>query len=128
MKKVFMLAVVAVALASCSKDKNSKTPDVPTNNGTKDGYISSTTDPDFDATNLKGKVNGNVTLPAGNYTLTGRLIVIDGATLTLTAGTTITANATGGTAATSVSVEVLQGGKLNAVGTAAAPIRFISAF
>lgn len=128
MKKVFMLAAVAVALAACSKkDNNSPTNNGGNNTGTKDGYISSLTDPDFNANNLQGKVNGNFTLPAGNYTLTGRLIIVDGATLTMSPGTTVTASAPAGTATTSISVEVMQGGKLNAVGTAAAPIRFISA-
>jgi hypothetical protein len=127
MKKMFIVAAIAVAFASCSKDDNNNPGGGGTPTGTKDGYISSLTDPDYNATNLQGKVNGSFTLPAGNYTLTGRLIVVDGATLTLSPGTTITASAASGTAATSLSVEVMQGGKLIAVGTASAPIRFTSA-
>jgi hypothetical protein len=121
MKKMFMLAAIAAMSVACSNDNNSDT------NGTKDGYISSLSDPDFDASNLKGKINADITLPTGNYTLTGRLIIVDGATLTLNPGTKFIATATEGTAATSISVEALRGGKINAVGTAAAPIVFTSA-
>ncbi|WP_008586834.1 hypothetical protein [Niabella soli] len=128
MKKILMLAAVAAVFASCVKNDSSTTTPPPSDgNGTKDGFISSMTDPDFDANNLQGKVNGNFTLPAGNYKLTGRLIVVDGSTLTVSPGTTFTATASGGAAATSISVEVMQGGKLKAVGTADKPIRFISA-
>ncbi len=123
MKKMLMLAAAAAMFASCSKDDNNNTTPPP---GAADGYISSLNDPDYNPQNLKGKVNGNITLPAGNYTLTGRLIVVDGSTLTLSAGTTITADATNAGGGTNVSVEVQRGGKLNAVGTASQPIRFTS--
>ncbi len=119
-----MLAAIAAMSVACSNDDNKPSSN---NNGTADGYISSLSDPDFDANNLKGKINADITLPAGNYKLTGRLIVVDGSTLTLNPGTTFTATATGGTAATSISVEVMRGGKLMAVGTAASPIVFTSA-
>ena len=123
MKKMLMFAAIAAMVVGCSDDDSKNN----NSNATADGYISSLTDPDFNATNLKGKINADITLPAGNYTLTGRLIVIDGATLTVSPGTTITANATDGTAATSISVEVMRGGKMIAVGTADKPIRFTSA-
>jgi hypothetical protein len=123
MKKVLMLAAIAAMSVACSNDDNKPS----SNNGTADGYISSLSDPDFDANNLKGKINADITLPAGNYKLTGRLIVVDGSTLTLNPGTTFTATASEGTAATSISVEVMRGGKLMAVGTATNPIVFTSA-
>lgn len=123
MKKFLMLAIAASIVASCSSDDNGSD----TNTETKDGYISSLKDPDYDVSNLKGKINADITLPAGNYTLTGRLIVVDGATLTVSPGAKFIATATAGTAATSISVEVLRGGKINAVGTVAAPIVFTSA-
>lgn len=118
-----MLAAIAAMSVACSNDDNKPS----SNNGTADGYISSLSDPDFDANNLKGKINADITLPAGNYKLTGRLIVVDGSTLTLNPGTTFTATASEGTAATSISVEVMRGGKLMAVGTATNPIVFTSA-
>ncbi|MEO8253725.1 MAG: hypothetical protein ABI554_05000, partial [Flavobacterium sp.] len=124
MKKILMLAIAASMVVACSSDNNSSDNN---NSNEKDGFISSLSDPDYDASNLKGKINADITLPVGNYTLTGRLIVVDGATLTVSPGTKFIATATAATAATSISVEVLRGGKINAVGTAASPIVFTSA-
>jgi len=121
MKKMLMLAAVAAAMfASCSK---SDSPEPPSDK--KDGYISSVDDPDFDPTHLEGKVNKSFTLPAGEYTLTGRLIVDNNAVLTVSPGTKFTADASTSNA-TSVSVEVNRGAKLMAVGTADKPIVFTS--
>lgn len=118
---MFIFAAIAALTIGCSNN------DTPTTPQAKDGFISSLTDPDYDPANLQGKINASITLPKGNYTLTGRLVVIDGATLTLTPGTKFIATATASTSATSISVEVLRGGKIFAVGTAVAPIVFTSA-
>ncbi|MCG2793680.1 MAG: hypothetical protein L6262_09075 [Weeksellaceae bacterium] len=125
--KMLLLASMAAMFVACNDSNDNIIQDTSTGGGGVggDGYISSLTDPDFKATDLHGKVNGSFTIPAGTYKLTGRLIVVDGATLTLTPGSTFTADASG-TTATSVSVEIMQGGKLNAVGTASQPIVFTS--
>ncbi len=120
---MLMLAATAAMFIACSDDDNNNS----NNNQTADGYITSLTDPDFDANNLKGKINGDITLPAGNYKLTGRLIVVDGSTLTVSPGTTFTADASNAGGGTNVSVEVNRGAKLMAVGTADQPIVFTSA-
>ncbi len=68
---------------------------------------------------LNGNVIGDVTLDASvAYTLTGSYIVQDGATLTIPAGTKITAEAGG----TGVYIAVLMGGTININGTADAPV------
>ena len=63
----------------------------------------------------------------GNYTMTGKVVVQDGATLTIAAGTvvkaTFTANPVDATA-----LIVAKGGKLNAVGTATQPIIFTTEY
>jgi len=102
-----MLAIAAFSLASCETDDD----------------VSGTTPPaqGFD---LAGNITVDETLTAGNaYRLTGSLFVKSGATLTIEAGTTISAIAGG----TDVYVLVEKGGRIVANGTAANPIRFTSA-
>ena len=89
----------------------------------KDGIISSQDDPDLDPADLKGEVRANVTISASQeWSLNGPLAVKDGFTLTIEPGTTLNATAGG----TNVYLVVEQGAKLNAAGTAAAPITFTS--
>lgn len=89
----------------------------------KDGVISSQTDIDLDPNDLKGNVQANVTLSnTQTWKLTGALAVKSGFTLTIQAGTRIEAIVGG----TNVYLVVEQGAKINAVGTAASPIRFTS--
>jgi hypothetical protein len=122
MKKSFLkvfgvLAVTAVVSTSCSDDDNNN------NTGSNlDGVISSLTDPDYNANALKGNVEGNITLPVGEYILDGALIVKDGYTLTIQAGTTFKARPGG----TDVYFAVEQGAKVEANGTSASPIKFTS--
>lgn len=90
----------------------------------KDGVITSQTDIDLDANDLKGNVEANITLSnTQTWKLTGALAVKSGFTLTIQAGTRIEATVGG----TNVYLVVEQGAKINAVGTAAAPIKFTSA-
>jgi hypothetical protein len=125
MKKMLMLAIAATMVVSCSSnDDNNNGGSEP--EGTKDGLISSLTDPDYNPTSLKGFVAGNITLPAGNYVLDGALVVLDGFTLTLSPGVKFTANTSGTQGGTNVRVQVNMGGKIKAVGTAAQPIVFTS--
>ncbi|BAO55091.1 autotransporter outer membrane beta-barrel domain-containing protein [Nonlabens marinus] len=101
-----MLAIAAITITSCSTDDDVSGPTTPT-----------------DGLNLSGDITSNRTLSAGNaYVLNGPLFVKTGATLTIEAGTTITANAGG----TDVYLLVEKGGRIVANGTAAAPIRFTS--
>ncbi|OYQ43794.1 hypothetical protein [Flavobacterium aurantiibacter] len=108
MKNVFLksalaLAVFAGLFTSCSSDDN---------NGPTSTFV--VTPEDF-----RGNINdGEVVLNANTvYTLTGPLVVNDGATLTIPAGTVI--EATGGTAAY---IAVAQGGKIFVNGTASNPV------
>lgn len=122
MKKILMLAAVTAVFAACSDDNNNP---VTSGDNAANGIITSTTDPDFKATDLKGRLGADITLPAGEYLLTGKLAVPSGYTLTIEAGATFKAQ-TGGANATSIYVIAEQGGKINAVGTADKPIRFLS--
>ncbi|MEO9952551.1 hypothetical protein [Nonlabens sp.] len=76
-----------------------------------------------DDANLIGNITESRTLDSNvSYVLSGPVFVKDGATLTIPAGTTITANAGG----TDVYLLVERGGRIVADGTASAPIRFTS--
>ncbi|MFZ4262336.1 hypothetical protein ACFRAE_09845 [Sphingobacterium sp. HJSM2_6] len=102
-KLFLMLGVSAMLFASCTDDNVN-----PIQN--KKGELS-------------GKITTNMTLDASTqYVLTGALLVSDGATLTIPAGTIIKAE--GGSTSTYVLVE--RGGKIIANGTADKPIVFTS--
>src|SRR5690606_19895579 len=122
MKKVFLpvVLVAGIFFTSCSSDDDN------TGNGNEqaDGIISSVNDSDFNPEDLKGSIQGNITLNANTeYLLTGALTVEEGYTLTIEPGTTVKAQAGG----TDVFLAVKQGAKINAAGTASAPITFTSA-
>ncbi len=147
--KKFLLSsfvIATLALTGCSKD-DSPTPVAATcNDGVqngdetgidcggsacvpctvqaeKDGIIASQDDPDLDPLDLKGDVTADVCLTADKvWILNGPLHVKNGATLCVEPGTTIKATAGG----TNVYVAIEQGAKINAAGTAAAPIKFTS--
>ncbi len=85
----------------------------------KDGSIDSQDDPDVDPDALEGEVNADITLDAATqWVLSGELVVTEGNTLTIEAGTTIQAVAGG----TDVFIAIEQGATINAAGTMAAPI------
>lgn len=106
-KFLSILAVAAVLFTSCSDDDSNPTnPTTPTNQ------------------NLAGNLTENLTLDAAvEYKLTGALIVKNGVTLTIPAGTRIEAIAGG----TDVYLLVERGGKIIADGSAESPIVFTSA-
>lgn len=97
-----LLTIVGSLFTSCS----------PSNDGPSSTFV-------VDANNFQGTINdGEVILDANTvYTLTGAIKVVDGATLTIPAGTVI--EATGGT---SSYIAVAQGGKLYVNGTASNPV------
>ncbi|MDG3583979.1 hypothetical protein [Galbibacter pacificus] len=123
LKTFLSMAAIAVILASCSSDDDNS--DNPIEE--KDGKITSTTDPDYDPANLQGEVVGDITLAANTaYTLTGSLKVTENATLTIEAGTTITAHAESEADRTKLYITIAPGSKIMANGTATAPITITS--
>ena len=117
-KKILFLSVFAATFVGCSSDDDNNTPSGPT----LDGVITSLTDADYSATNLKGDIGADITLPVGEYILNGALVVKSPFTLTILPGTTFKATPGG----TNIYLAVEQGAKINAAGTASAPIRFTS--
>lgn len=111
MKKlsVSILATVAILLSSCSLDNDDE------NQGIIPGTVTSQ--------NLAGNLTTDLRLTSGiAHNLIGALLVKDGATLTIDAGTRINALAGG----TDVYILVEKGGKIIADGTADNPIVFTS--
>ena len=60
-KKIFMISAITSLMVACSSDDNSTPAEA------LDGVITSLTDPDYDANNLKGIIGANIDLPAGEY-------------------------------------------------------------
>lgn len=105
--KTKLLAIIAVsvfAFTSCSDD----------NDVTPDGGN--------ELREFNGNITGDVTVVGNSINLTGPTYVKEGATLTIPAGTTITATTEG----TSAFILVERGAKIIAKGTASAPIKFTS--
>jgi hypothetical protein len=112
MKKVILsiLSISTLLLASCSLDNDDEN-----GGGTTVGEVT--------AQNLAGNLTTDLILDASvAHNLTGALLVKDGATLTIEAGTRINALAGG----TDVYILVEKGGKIIADGTEAKPILFTS--
>ncbi|WP_306349820.1 hypothetical protein [Flavobacterium sp. '19STA2R22 D10 B1'] len=109
MKKLLLiLAITGSVLTSCSSSDDS-------DNGGNTTPV---------AGEIRGTITQNLTLDANTvYTLKGEVFVNSGVTLTIPAGTLIKAEADGSKVAF---LAVKQGGKINAQGTAAKPIRFTS--
>jgi hypothetical protein len=111
MKKLLVKGIVLLAIASsiiaCSTSEDK---------GPTSTFV-------VNAADFKGTINdGEVVLDANvTYNLTGALVIADGATLTIPAGTEILA--TGGTSAY---IAVAQGGKIFVNGTATNPVIFTS--
>lgn len=105
----FGLAIVSMLFTACTTDDTS---DIILNIN-NEGNSGAT------GTTISGTYTSNLTLEAGlDYTLNGSLIMASGTTLTIPAGTTISALAQG----SDVYIAIAQGAKINAQGTAANPI------
>ena len=112
MKKVILsiLSISALIFTSCSLDND-------------DENAGGSTGGEVTAQNLAGNLTTDLILDASvAHNLTGALLVKDGATLTIEAGTRINALAGG----TDVYILVEKGGKIMADGTASNPILFTS--
>ncbi|RQP17546.1 MAG: hypothetical protein EAS52_08435 [Parapedobacter sp.] len=114
MKKTFRWLMGAAALsitlvASSCSDNEDPTPE-------PDGGFEVVRD------DLKGEINkGEVVLESGTYKLTGKLIVKEGAKLTIKAGVTVEATATNEMASVRY-IGVAQGGQIDIQGTATSPV------
>lgn len=109
--RILFLAMLSftIVFSSCENDDNNNDEPLPTN-----GNIVITENISANTTWTKDKV----------YQLGGRIVVLDGAELTIEAGTIIKGEA--GTGANATALIVARGGKLMAEGTASAPIIFTS--
>lgn len=108
---VFLSLTLATTTVSCSDD-DTTTPE------------EQTSDFKVDRNNLTGEIkSGHVTLTDGTYKLTGKLIVANGAKLTIKAGVKIEATELGEGQFDAVRyIAVAQGGQLFVEGTAASPV------
>lgn len=99
-----LFILLSLLIISCSDDDDTTTTTNPT-----DPYT------------ISGNITADKTLTAGNvWTLKGRVSVVEGATLTIEAGTVI--KATAGTGADASTLIIARGGKIDAQGTASKPI------
>ena len=109
--KFFIPALAAVAMtavfASCDKNNGGEEDADPVENITFESGAS-----------ISGRYNDNITLKAGNYTLPSSLQIQAPGSLTIEPGTTITAQDNGNI----IYILIEQGAKINANGTADAPI------
>ncbi len=121
MKNLLMiLTLVVFALTSCTTDG---TADIIINDNSVTNNNSGGGDTDPQTIFLSGTFTEDLTLDANNtYKLNGSLIIADGATLTVPAGMTIEALASG----SDVYIAIAQGGQIIANGTADNPIVFTS--
>jgi hypothetical protein len=125
-KFLFAMTIAAALFTSCGEDG---TADIVIN----DNSVTNTTNNNGDTTgggttgeaiSLSGNYTENLTLDIANtYTISGPTIIEDGATLTIPAGMTIKAAATGA----DVYIAIAQGAKIIAEGTSTQPIIFTSA-
>lgn len=121
--KMNILKYFALLLFAATMTMTSCTGDEPNPVTGKDGIIEDQNDPDLLVDDLQGEITGNITLAASqNWLLTGPLVVAAGGKLTIEAGTTIKAAAGG----TNVYIAIEQNAEIQAIGTAAAPIKITS--
>ena len=114
------LAIASMLLISCGADDTSDIIINNTDNSVTNNTTGGTTDPNTgEALNISGTYVQDLTLEAKNqYTLNGALVMAEGTTLTIEAGTTIEALAAG----SDIYIAIAQGAKIQANGTSDAPI------
>lgn len=116
-KFLFAMAIAVALFTSCGEDGTSDIVININGNGGGSGNTGNTIE-------LNGSITSDMTLDSNNsYTITGPTVVEDGVTLTIPAGMTIDAAATGA----DVYLAIAQGGKIIAEGTRTQPIVFTSA-
>ena len=119
--KILLLTLLVASTAFVGCKKKGCTDPTATNYDSEAKKDDGNCEYDTDAYTLSGQITTDQTLTADQiWTLSGRVVVTSGATLTIEAGTII--KATAGTGASSSTLIVARGGKLNANGTASAPI------
>lgn len=113
---LLLLVGATLTFTSCSDDDSDP-------KQTADGIIEDQSDVDLVVDDLQGEITGDITLAASeDWILTGALVVADGGSLTIEAGTTIVASAGG----TNVYIAVERGAQIFVNGTAAAPVTMTS--
>ncbi|MFD1604458.1 hypothetical protein ACFSJW_13700 [Flavobacterium artemisiae] len=123
MKNLFFVALVALSLTACSDNEAGSAADSFGMKRASAEYSAACSKP---VQSVSGNITASTTWTADKiWEINGIVNVPDGVTLTIEAGTFIKGSAPNGTAATGVLV-VQKGGKLNANGTATAPIVFTS--
>jgi hypothetical protein len=121
--RLFLLSLVALTLGVQSCKEKDKCEGVVCDNGKV--CVDGTCVGQSANVIVTSNITTNTTWTKNNiYELAGRITVLDGVTLTIEAGTIIKGQA--GTGANATALLVARGGKLNAVGTATAPIIFTS--
>ncbi len=112
LKSIFLL-VLAFNVA-CSSDDDEPVKQNPVNDT-----------PNISGTVLQGDITGKLNVPAGNYSLKGAVKVKSGGELTIQPGVTFTVSSTDQAGGINY-LQIEQGGKIIANGTAALPIVFTS--
>jgi hypothetical protein len=121
--RLFLLSLVALTLGVQSCKEKDKCEGVVCDNGKV--CVDGTCVGQSANVIVTSNITTNTTWTKNNiYELAGRITVLDGVTLTIEAGTIIKGQA--GTGANATALLVARGAKLNAVGTATAPIIFTS--
>ena len=113
-KTMLAISMIAVLFSSCTKDEGTTR--------TKNDYV--ITDLGNGSKSIEGIINKNITLENSiKWILKGGVFVADGATLTIEEGTLISSDAD---ESTTEFLSILQGAKINAIGTSTKPIVFTS--
>jgi len=120
MKNTFLtLAIASTLFISCGEDDTADIIINNTDNSTTNNIGGGTTDPGEETIYISGTYTADLDLEAANtYILNGALVMASGTTLTIEAGTTINALASG----SDIYIAIAQGAKIEANGTASAPI------
>ena len=124
MKQVTMILLLSIILFTACKKPGCTDP-LATNFNAHATQNDNSCQYDTIENHIQGAITEDLTLTNDKiWTLTGRVSVTNGTTLTIEPGTII--KATAGTGANATALLIARGGKINAVGTASNPIIFTS--